>query len=195
MNLNLKMKPNSKPIPQTDEELVAIICRDKNTVLFGQLYDRYESKVYNKCFGFVKSKDQAMDLTQDIFLQVFTKLNSFKGNSSFSTWLYALTYNLCANFVSRDRESKINKNAEKIEDYEQHLKIEVSDNSLFQMRTGKLHKALELLDPQDKAILLLKYQDDVSIKELETLLHLGESAVKMRLKRAKARVTEAYNNL
>jgi len=179
----------------TDEELVSKICEEKNTILFGSLYDRYESKVYNKCYSFVKSKTEAVDLTQDIFLKVFTKLHTFKGESSFSTWLYALTYNLCANYNSRDKESKISRDSDDIENHEQHLQIEVSDNSLFQMKTDKLKKALELIDPQDKSILLLKYQDDVPIKELGCIFNISESAVKMRLKRAKARIVEMYNTI
>ena len=54
---------------------------------------------------------------------------------------------------------------------------------------------MELIDPEDKSLLLLKYQDGVSIKELEGLLDIGSSAVKMRLKRAKAKIVEIYNTL
>ena len=134
-----------------------------------------------------------MDLTQEVFIKLFLKLHSFKGQSKFSTWLYAFTYNLCANYVNRDKEHKISKASRSIDDYTDILYIEVSDESLFQMRTDQLKKAMELIEPEDKAILLLKYQDDVSIKELQLLLEIGESAVKMRLKRAKARIIEAYN--
>ena len=63
------------------------------------------------------------------------------------------------------------------------------------MQVDKLKKALELLDPEDKSILLLKYQDGASIKELEDILDLKSSAIKMRLKRAKVKVTEIYKTL
>ena len=63
------------------------------------------------------------------------------------------------------------------------------------MRSEKLKKALELIEAEEKSLLLLKYQDDVSVKELCALLELGESAVKMRLKRAKARLVKTYNTL
>jgi len=58
-----------------------------------------------------------------------------------------------------------------------------------------LEKALALISAEDRSILLLKYQDGASIKELITLMEIGESAVKMRLKRAKERLTESYNTL
>ena len=69
------------------------------------------------------------------------------------------------------------------------------DESLYEMKADKLKKALEQISPEEKSILLLKYQDGASIKELVTLMELGESAVKMRLKRAKERLLEIYNTL
>ncbi len=189
------MKNNIQFQKLTDEELVEKIVIQNNTILFGEIYDRYAQKIYNKCFGFVNSKEEAKDLTQDVFLKLFTKLSSYKKQAKFSTWLYAFTYNLCVNFVNRDKENKINKLSDPIEDDEIYLHIEVNEDSLFQMQVNKLQKALELIDPNDKSILLLKYQDDVSIKELVILLNISESAVKMRLKRAKSRITEIYNSI
>ncbi|MEL6485029.1 MAG: sigma factor, partial [Bacteroidota bacterium] len=58
----------------TDEELVARIVKNNNPLLFGKLYDRYAKMVYNKCYGFARSQDEAEDLTQDVFLQLFIKL-------------------------------------------------------------------------------------------------------------------------
>ncbi|NJM80941.1 MAG: RNA polymerase subunit sigma-70, partial [Flavobacterium sp.] len=78
---------------------------------------------------------------------------------------------------------------------EYKLSVEISDYSLYQMKVEKLEKALLKIPPDDKMILQLKYQDDASIKELEELFQLSESAVKMRLSRAKSKVLEEYNNI
>ena len=179
----------------TDLELVERITKDNNTMLFGVLYDRYARMVYNKCYGFARSEDEAEDLTQDVFLMLFIKLKSFQGRSKFSSWLYSFTYNFCVNYVNRNKERKMSDQSSPIDQSEYKLTEEISDDSLFEMRSDKLKKALELIDPEDKKILLLKYQDDVSIKELQELLEVGESAVKMRIKRAKARIVETYNKL
>jgi len=179
----------------SDEELVRRIVKDNNAMLYGSLYDRYAQKVYHKCLGFAKSDDEAEDLTQDVFLMVFIKLASFKEKSKFSSWLYAMTYNFCVNYVNRNKERRMRDNSHQIDHMEHKLTIELDDSSLLQMRSDKLRKALNLVDPNDKTILLLKYQDDVSIKELCELMEIGESAVKMRLKRAKSRIVETYNML
>lgn len=179
----------------TDLELVERITKDNNTMLFGILYDRYAKMVYNKCYGFARSEDEAEDLTQDVFLMLFIKLKSFQGRSKFSSWLYSFTYNFCVNYVNRNKERKMSDKSSPIEYSEYKLSDDVPDESLFEMRSDKLKKAMDLIDPEDKKILLLKYQDDVSIKELQDLLEIGESAVKMRIKRAKARIVETYNTL
>ena len=178
----------------TDLELIEQIVSKNDSMLFGVLYDRYSKLVYNKCLGFAKSNKEAEDLTQDIFLMLFVKLGSFKGTSKFSTWLYSFTYNFCVNYVNRNKERKINDNSVKF-DNQEDVPIDVTDNLLLQMQVDKLKKALELLDPEDKSILLLKYQDGASIKELEDILDLKSSAIKMRLKRAKVKVTEIYKTL
>ncbi|WP_405413428.1 RNA polymerase sigma factor [Maribacter sp. Asnod1-A12] len=178
----------------TDLELVERIVTNNDSMLFGVLYDRYSKLVYNKCLGFAKSNKEAEDLTQDIFLMLYVKLGSFKGNSKFSTWLYSFTYNFCVNYVNRNKERKINDNSVKFETHED-VPVEVTDNLLLEMQVDKLKKALELIAPEDKSILLLKYQDGASIKELEDILELKSSAIKMRLKRAKAKVTEMYKTL
>jgi RNA polymerase sigma-70 factor (ECF subfamily) len=180
-----------------DETLVAQIVATNNTLLFGTLYDRYSKKVYNKCYGFATSEDEAEDLTQDVFLKLFTKLHSFQGKSKFSTWLYSFTYNFCVNYVNRDKSRKLDDNSYSMSDHDYHLPevADIQDEDLFELQVSKLKIALENIDPDDKAILLLKYQDEISIKELQAVLDAGESAVKMRLKRARLRVVEEHDKI
>jgi len=171
---------------------------DKNdTHLFAILYDRYAGLVYNKCYGFSKSKEEAQDLTHDVFVQLFIKLRMFKGRSKFSTWLYSFTYNFCVNYVQRNSDKKKEKvtvvtDVIKDEDINED---EIDDNALFELKSDKLAKALKMIDVEDKMILLMKYQDDMSIKEIQETLNLGASAVKMRVKRAKERVVKMYNQI
>ncbi|MFX0557347.1 RNA polymerase sigma factor [Maribacter sp. CXY002] len=190
-----KLEANDPYKDITDEELVEKIAAKRDSMLFGVIYDRYAKMVYNKCFGFAKSQKEAEDLTQDVFLMVFVKLGSFKGKSKFSTWLYSFTYNFCVNYVNRDKSRKISDRSNDLSDEEYSLSQEVTDESLLELQVEKLKQAMEMIPVEDKTILLLKYQDGVSIKELETTMELGNSAIKMRLKRAKARVIEAYNSL
>jgi RNA polymerase sigma-70 factor (ECF subfamily) len=183
-------------IKLTDEELVFKIVETNNSQLFAILYDRFSKVVYNKCYGFSKSKEEAEDLTHDVFIRLFVKLRTFKGNSKFSTWLYSFTYNFCVNYVQRNHYKK----KERVTIVTDEIKedddsIEIEDTQLFELKSKKLAKALSLIEVKDKMILLMKYQDDMSIKEIKEALQIGESAVKMRLKRAKLKVIKVYGEI
>ncbi|MFG6685948.1 RNA polymerase sigma factor [Mariniflexile sp. HNIBRBA6329] len=186
----MKTLTNSTELP--DEDLVKAIVRNNDTLLFEILYDRYAVLVFNKCYSFSKNEDEAKDLTQDVFLNLFVKLASFKGTAKFSTWLYAFTYNHCVNYITRNTAKKIEKQSVEYADMENISDVE-DESGFLEMKVDKLQKALELISPEEKMILLLKYQDFLSIKEIESVLGIGESAVKMRIKRAKDRLINVYN--
>ena len=187
------MKSTSDITLLTDNELVQKIVKSNDTHLFAVLYDRHVAMVYNKCYGFASSKEEAQDLTYDVFIKLFVKLRTFKGTAKFSTWLYSFTYNFCVNYVTRNNYKKNEKNFEgEIPDSNE---LDDDDTSIYSMKSDKLKIVLELIEPSDKMILLLKYQDEFSIKEISESLEIGESAVKMRLKRAKAQLINVYKNL
>lgn len=170
-----------------DEAIIEAIIHEGKVELFDLLYDRYSDKVFRKCMSFAHDRDIASDMVQDILLKVFTQLPKFKGNSRFSTWLYAITYNYCVEYYrrsSRFTTVDIDERPDYTEDDDQEEK------DLLALRSEKLKYALDQINPEDKVILLLKYQDDASIKDLIEQLNITESAVKMRLSRARQRVRQ-----
>jgi len=187
------LKPNIDISKLSDNQLVKVIIETNNTQLFTVLYDRHVGFVYNKCYGFVASKEEAQDLTHDIFIKLFVKLKTFKGTAKFSTWLYSFTYNFCVNYITRNNRNKYDKNIDDQITFGEE--VDSSEESLFALKIDKLKKALELIDPNDKMILLLKYQEDLSIKEIQKIIEINSSAVKMRLKRAREKVIIVYKNL
>ena len=175
------------PTKLTDEEIVIAITQEGNTDLFGLLYNRYYDKVYRKCLSFVRDKDLAQDMVQDVLVKVFNQLSKFKGTSRFSTWLYAITYNFCVEYYRKN-------NRYLTVDIQEGPEIAEADDTeekeLLQSRTHQLKKALEQIPTEDRMILLQKYQGGTSIKELMNQLNISESAVKMRLSRARKRIKQ-----
>lgn len=191
-----ELEPSESHEHLTDEALVAEIVRSRNTLLFAVLYDRYAQRIYNKCYGFARSEAEAQDLMQDVFLHLYIKLPSFKGKSRFSTWVYSLTYHFCVNYVNRDKQRKMGDKSVREAEIEDQMEYEdVDEQEILRMKSDKLQLALKQLEPEDKALLLLKYQDEASVKDIQELMDLGESAVKMRLKRARAKLVEQYRKL
>tara|TARA_R110001592_G_scaffold51703_1_gene158859 strand:- start:31 stop:621 length:591 start_codon:yes stop_codon:yes gene_type:complete len=177
----------------TDEELVTLIVNNKSSQLFSVIYDRYSHVVYNKCISFVKDTNEAQDLTHDIFVKLFIKLKTFNHKSKFSTWLYSFTYNHCVNYVQRDLNKRKDKflTTEDINDFSE-VYPEIKDEFIYELKSDSLQKSLELMDPNDKMILFMKYQDDMTIEDIQKTLEIGKSAVKMRLSRAKSRLIKIY---
>src|SRR5690606_27300837 len=160
------------------------------------LYDRYAKFVYNKCYSFVNSEAEAQDLTHDIFIKIYVSLNTFKGKSKLSTWIYSVVHHFCINYINKKKSQKIvfyevsddvNADTENLD-----LIDDIDDEDLFEISYNNLQEILQKLSDNDRIILLMKYQDDLTIKEISELLGLKESAIKMRLLRAKKRVMELH---
>lgn len=174
----------------TDEELVHLYVETQQNAYFERLYERYCDKVYRKCLSFTKDPVRAEDLTHDIFLKLVIKLSGFKQHSTFSTWLYSITYNYCTDHVrSPHRRAELYMD----EGWE---RLDVGDDDglaeLAEMEAQQVQRALEKLAPDEQTLLLLKYQDDVSIRDIAALQDLTESAVKMRLKRSRDKLRKYY---
>lgn len=176
----------------TDEEIVQRIVETQNNKDISELYDRFSNKIYRKCLSFVKETNLAEDLTHDVFLKILFSLASFKGKSKFSTWVYSITYNFCIDYIRKRKKERFFTDT-----YEQNKGIikeeEIDDISDLQMiKVGRLVEILEDVNVGEKMILMMKYQDGMSIKDIQTAFDLSESAVKMRIKRAKEKVKRIY---
>lgn len=178
----------------SDHEIIRRITTEKNNALFGLLYDRYADRVFSKCMSFARDRQQAEDLAHDIFLKVYLKLADFRFEAKFSTWLYSVTYHECVEYTRR-----IKKKTSQQEDYRAELtEVEPegsSDAELLELKLEQLEKLLEKISPEDKALVLMKYQDGLSIQDIMRHTQLGESAVKMRLKRTKDRLVALSREL
>ena len=73
---------------------------------FAQLIDDYQDKVFGKCLSFVPNKEDAEDIAQEVFVEVFKSIKKFKGNSTLSTWIYRITTNKCLEFIRKKNTKK-----------------------------------------------------------------------------------------
>ena len=178
----------------SDEEIVRSIVTKKNTDLFGLLYDRYANKVFAKCMSFAHDTQQAEDLAHDIFLKVYLKLGDFRFEAKVSTWLYSVTYHECVEYTRKVKKTTSQQELYLAEQDEYEL-ADSSDAELLELKIEQLEKLLKKISPEDKALVLMKYQDGLSIQEIMHHTQLGESAVKMRLKRTKDRLVALSREL
>jgi RNA polymerase sigma-70 factor (ECF subfamily) len=178
---------------KTDEAIIVEILEQENSKLFGVLYERYERKVFNKCYSIIKDKSDTEELVQEIFLKVFTNLKGFKNASSFSTWLYAITYRSCIDYLRELKKTKFDKLGVHVELSENTEDVE--DEEILAIKKERLAIILDQLHPIDKAVLLMKYQDGLKLKVIQEALTLSDSATKMKINRAKLKVVKLYQKL
>ncbi len=175
----------------SDEEIVRLIRNKKETELFSVLYKRYRGKILAKCYSLTHSRDLSEELTGDILSKVYEKLDGFKGNSSFSSWLYSVTYNHCIDYL---REKKKMHYPEWNSSNELP---EIIDESFDQDKEISYDRLMELLDKlhtEEKVLILMRYFDEIPLRQIAEALRVTESAAKMRIKRAKARLLFLYKN-
>ena len=176
----------------SDEELISRILKEKNKVHFKVLYERYHGKVLNKCYSFLKNRNLSAELATDIMARAYEKLDTFKGNSSFSTWLYAITYNNCIDYLREKKKLHYPEwnSKQELPDIIDDEEVDESDKISYEF----ILELMEKLHTEEKALLLMKYQDDFSLKQISGSMRITESAVKMRLKRAKTRLLYLYKS-
>lgn len=181
-------------IKLTDEELVSVIVQSQDERYITVLYDRYSNKIYRRAISFVKEPSTAEDLTHDIFMKILMNLASFKGKSKFSTWIYSITYNYCIDFLRRKQKERLQANSYNNESSQLRESLEDVEEfeSLRVMKAERLKELLEMVSVDDKMILLMKYQDNLSIKQIQAVFNISESAVKMRINRAKGKIKKLY---
>lgn len=191
---------NSTPLKKTcdksmkDHEVIHRYLEDQASKCFSVLYNRYAGKIYSKCISMLKDEALAQDATQEIFTKIFLNLSRFAEKSKFSTWVYSITYNYCIDFLRR-KKKQIDIFSDEMEKLPELADEETSDKELLEMEIGKLKTVLDNIPPGDRAILLMKYQDEMSIKEIADILDKTESAIKMKIKRAKAKAQDAKREI
>lgn len=173
----------------TDEELVQLYVTTQRNEYFEALYSRYCDKVYRKCLSFAKDQARAEDYTHDIFLRLIVKIGSFREEAKFSTWLYSVTYNYCMDQMRSKNKVEVYTD----DPYEEATNYtDDGDAEIAEMQAQTLAKSLAELTPDEQTLLLMKYQDEFSLRDIAGMLNVTESAVKMRLKRAKEKLRRRY---
>ncbi|MCK8494231.1 RNA polymerase sigma factor [Spirosoma sp. RP8] len=174
-----------------DEEVIRQFYTTRPNDCFETLYTRYVSKVYNRCLSLTKDSDKAQDFTHDIFLKMFAHLDRFEQRSSFSTWLYSISYNYCMDQLridSRMAVSTIDENRDDDSDAVDNQFVSVNDSEELEESLLQLSRVMNKIAPEESMILRLKYQEGLDIRQIASRLQLNDSAVKMRLKRSRDKV-------
>ena len=183
-----------------DAQVVAMLvrrCVAGDVVAWEEIVQRYNRRIYNICYRFAGSGDDAQDLTQEVFIKMFRTLNTYDvERAAFMTWVTTITRNLLVDHFRKSKQDRVTESldttpsehedamplSEKIED-----KAPAADLNVQSRETRELvHNALQKLSPELREAVILRDLQDMDYKDIATVLKVPEGTVKSRISRGRA---------
>ncbi len=183
----------------TDDLTLVKRVRSGDQRAFKLLVERYQRKVYAVALGMLKDKEAAMDVSQEAFVKVYKYLDHFKGDSSFYTWLYRITANICIDHLRKragsggehvefDETVSSELGGERIGTLGSRLGTNPQKSALRRELAEKIQEALAQVPEKHRAILLLREIEGMSYEDLARTLDIPKGTVMSRLFHARAKV-------
>lgn len=192
------------PLEEIPDEQLIINFVKGDDISFQNLVDRYKTKVYGLALRLTKNNEDAEEVLQDVFITVYRKIDSFQGNSKFSSWLYRVTANSAFMKLRKNKQSRYisfedviaTKDNELLANTHNPIAELEEDMNVANLREN-LENAISKLPPDYRAVYILRDIDELSNKEVSEILHLGIPAIKSRLHRSRLmlqkKLFSAYN--
>ena len=180
---------------ETDIALINAVLAG-NTNQYALLVKRHQKFVFTLAMRFAKNREDAEEVAQDCFIKAYKALGTFKQTSKFSTWLYSITYTTAMTFLRKKRLD-----TQSINDDENILQIANSgsnfDADSYEKKSNYvyLNQAIDLLLPDDAAIITLFYKGEQSLEEIGLALNMAPNTIKVKLHRARQRLKEKLQYL
>ena len=160
-------------LQKEDNELVYEVTHGSKSS-FEILIERYQTTIFNLLVRLVHDEEAARDLTQDVFVTVFEKMDSFNYNYRFFSWIYRIALNTGINYLKSRKQFEGLRNLDSIPDTD-------SENALKEGRSRKLRSGMRELRADFRSLILLKYHFGLSYQEISEVLEVPEKKVKARL--------------
>jgi len=174
----------------TDIELIEQTLAG-NQSAYADLVKRHQRFVFTLALRFTKTREDAEEVAQDCFIKAYRSLQSFSGNSKFTTWLYSIVYTTAMTFLRKKRLD-----TSSIDDESNLIQVE-NRNAAFEnnmaenkSRSYYVNQAIEQLMPDDAMIITLFYKGEQSLEEIAVALGIEPNNVKVKLFRARQRLKE-----
>ncbi|MGB1361291.1 MAG: RNA polymerase sigma factor [Alphaproteobacteria bacterium] len=150
--------------------------------------DEYMPMVYRVAIQTVNDNTKAEDITQEVFIKVWEKAESFKGDYKLKTWLYRITVNTSIDLLRKHKVSCDIDNFEFADD------TDLSDTTIFKQQSSKqIKQVIEKLKPMERTVITLFYWEELKIKEIAKVMDITTSAVDSMLRRARVKIGKDLN--
>lgn len=173
---------------RSDEALMQGIANG-DQLAFSELYERFNQRLYYFFYRMLGSdKELANDFLQDLFMKIIDKPEHFKPGNKFSSWIFTVAHNMCKNEYRRRDVRKIVNNEENPDQFISD--VNHNDSIEKEALITKLYSELDCLEENQRSILILKYKENFSLKEISKILDLPVGTIKSRLHYARVELSK-----
>lgn len=159
-----------------------------NVNAFAFLVERYKHMLYTLSIRIVKNKEEAEEISQDVFVKAYTNLRNFKGDSKFSTWIYRIGYYASLDVLKKNKRTINSENIDDVKDVNVCAIQDVLTNLENEERKKVINDAILRLNEEERVILTLFYFEEMSIKEISKVVNLSLDNVKVKLYRSRKKL-------
>ncbi|MBY0245222.1 MAG: sigma-70 family RNA polymerase sigma factor [Sphingobacteriaceae bacterium] len=180
---------------QTDVEIINRVLLGE-TQLYNVLVKRHQRFVFTLALKFARNREDAEEIAQDCFVKAYRALGTFKQTAKFTTWLYTITYTTAMTFLRKKRvETQSIDDETSVLQLENHISSFSADDLDKKSNHVYLNQAIEMLLPDDAAIITLFYKGEQSLEEIAQALNMESNTVKVKLHRARHRLKDKLQHL
>jgi RNA polymerase sigma-70 factor (ECF subfamily) len=173
-----------------DNEIISRVLKGEQNA-YAELVNRYQGYVFTLILRMIKSREDAEEVAQDVFIKAYRSLADFRGESKFSTWLYTITNTTCITFLRKKKLDVHSLDNEKVFEIADSKDSGFRANVIEQKsRVSMVNKAIAMLSPDDAEIITLFYKAEQNLEEIARILGLEANTAKVRLHRARGRLKE-----
>jgi len=183
---------------QTEETLIEQ-AKSGDQDAFAELVHRYEKRVYHFILKSLRNAEDAMDVSQETFLRVYRNLSLFRGQSSFSTWIFSISHHLCIDFVRKQKRRgrhipSVNEDSPEMQNLTDD-RYDPSATAEKRETVREIDRALGAISSDLREIFLLREVAGLSYQEIADTLEIELGTVKSRIARARAALAKELHGL
>ena len=167
-------------------------AKQGDMLAFEELILKHEKIVYNLALRMMNHSEDAMDISQEVFLKAYRSLANFDERSAFSTWLYRITHNTCIDEIRKRKGKQTYSLEEDLESEDGSMQRQVADDGdtpeeslMRKEQKSEILRALDTLSEEHKAAIILRDVKGMSYEEIAEILDLSLGTVKSRINRAR----------
>jgi len=173
-----------------DNEIISRVLRGEQNA-YAELVTRYQGYVFTLVLRMIKSREDAEEVAQDVFIKAYRSLADFRGESKFSTWLYTIANTTSITFLRKKKLDVHSLDNEKVFEAADSKDSGFKANMIEQKsRINMVNEAITMLNPDDAEIITLFYKAEQNLEEIARILTIETNTAKVRLHRARARLKE-----